>query len=231
MFRCLFLLTDQRLDPVDNAAELLNVPAYQSRLKELSNTAVNEVSNVLKSHGFHTAIVKAYTAADVIGQFVGTTAPKTQRLILSTLESVLFIDEAYAITDGGSPYSGEAIAQFVATLYDLAGLTSFFIAGYPRRTEKFIGHNEGFRRRFNGLFYLTPITGDAAYTILCDKLRGLKAPVPETAAFFKALYAERASAYKATRSKSFRGMARQYEKWLSERLFGNGIASIEKLAA
>ncbi len=38
------------------------------------------------------------TRAELIGSFVGSTAPKTRKILFDTLEGILFIDEAYSLT-------------------------------------------------------------------------------------------------------------------------------------
>lgn len=89
------------------------------------------------------------TAADLIGEYLGQTAIKTQKVLLRGLEGVTFLDEAYALAMKGSEYGAEAIAQIVATLDKRKAEMVLMVAGYKREMEKnFFGVNPGMARRF-----------------------------------------------------------------------------------
>ena len=89
------------------------------------------------------------TAPDLIGEYLGQTAIKTQKVLLRGLEGVTFIDEAYALAMKGSEYGAEAIAQIVATLDKRKAEMVLMVAGYKRDMEKnFFGVNPGMARRF-----------------------------------------------------------------------------------
>jgi len=98
---------------------------------------------------------------DFVGQYVGTTAPKTLGLLNNSLESVLFLDEAYNLTTRDNQgkfdsYSLEAITTIVGFLDKNRGLLSFHAAGYFKQMiEDFLGSNPGMSRRFPYRFTLT----------------------------------------------------------------------------
>lgn len=94
-------------------------------------------------------LVKA-TRADLVGEYVGHTAPKTQKVINRALGGVLFIDEVYSLYKGENDVFGkECIDLLVDNLTEHMGEFSLVIAGYPKQVEEFIRtSNEGLRRRF-----------------------------------------------------------------------------------
>lgn len=88
-------------------------------------------------------------AADLVADHVGGTALKTNDMINLALDGVLFIDEAYALSEserGG--YGQEAIDTLLTRLEDERNRLVVIVAGYPERMEKFINSNPGLRRRF-----------------------------------------------------------------------------------
>ncbi len=97
-------------------------------------------------------IIKTSYANDFLGQYVGQTSPKTYTHLLQNLDTVIFVDEAYAITDGsqskdGASYGEEAMNTVVPFLSSFTGLLSFCVAGYTLQMERFLSTNEGLSRR------------------------------------------------------------------------------------
>ncbi|TDD89856.1 AAA family ATPase [Actinomadura rubrisoli] len=88
------------------------------------------------------------TAATLLGQYVGETAQKTQAVIDSALDGVLFIDEAYALADQGEGFGGDAIGTLLTRMENDRGRLVVIAAGYPDRMKDFLDANPGLRRRF-----------------------------------------------------------------------------------
>lgn len=93
--------------------------------------------------------------ADLVGSYVGQTANKTRRVLVDSLEGVLFIDEAYAVAQGNTSsqkfdsFGREALNELVNFLDKNAGRLVVIAAGYPgAMNEYFFGANEGLPRRF-----------------------------------------------------------------------------------
>lgn len=88
--------------------------------------------------------------SELIGEYVGHTAVKTQKAIDSAIGGVLFIDEAYSITSSGSPndFGPEAIAILLKEMEDKRDDLVVIVAGYPKEMEKFINSNPGLKSRF-----------------------------------------------------------------------------------
>lgn len=86
----------------------------------------------------------------LIAEYVGQTAIKTGNVIDFALDGVLFIDEAYAITDDGSRgYGPECIATLLKRMEDDRDRLVVIIAGYTDEMKAFIESNPGLKSRFN----------------------------------------------------------------------------------
>lgn len=95
---------------------------------------------------------------DLVGEFLGSTANKTKKLLNSCLGGVLFVDEIYALGPGQKDkdsYSKEAIDTICAFLSENKNNFCFIGAGYKDEIEKcFFSVNEGLRRRFQWVHHI-----------------------------------------------------------------------------
>lgn len=86
--------------------------------------------------------------ADLVGKYVGWTAPTVKRKFAEAKGSVLFIDEAYSLVDDRDGlYGDEAINTIVQEMENHRDDVIVIFAGYPDKMEKFIQKNPGLRSR------------------------------------------------------------------------------------
>lgn len=114
-------------------------------------TVARIVAGIYKSLGI---LKKGYLVevqrSDLVAEYVGQTAPKTNAKIDEALDGVLFIDEAYTLADGGANDFGfEAINTLLKRMEDDRDRLVVIIAGYSDRIKIFIDSNPGLESRFN----------------------------------------------------------------------------------
>lgn len=84
----------------------------------------------------------------LIAEYVGQTAKKTEEVFKSALGGVLFIDEAYSITNDGSSFGQECIDTLVKLIEDYRGEILVILAGYSKEMTEFMKANSGLESRF-----------------------------------------------------------------------------------
>ncbi len=89
------------------------------------------------------------TRDDLVGQYVGHTAPKTKEMLKKATGGVLFIDEAYYLyrPENERDYGQEAIEMLLTAMENGRGDLVVILAGYKERMATFFGANPGFHSR------------------------------------------------------------------------------------
>lgn len=108
----------------------------------------------------------------LVGGYVGQTAIKTSELINKAMGGVLFIDEAYSLSDGGgNDFGREAIETLLKRMEDKRGEFIVIAAGYTQNMEKFMESNPGLKSRFDRVFHFKDYNADDLYTIALNQLK------------------------------------------------------------
>jgi probable Rubsico expression protein CbbX len=89
------------------------------------------------------------TRDDLVGQYIGHTAPKTKEVLKRAMGGVLFIDEAYYLhrPENEKDYGQEAIEILLQVMENQREDIVVILAGYRDRMDKFFASNPGFRSR------------------------------------------------------------------------------------
>jgi probable Rubsico expression protein CbbX len=89
------------------------------------------------------------TRDDLVGQYIGHTAPKTKEVLKRAMGGVLFIDEAYYLhrPENERDYGQEAIEILLQVMENQRDDLTVILAGYPDRMKTFFESNPGFRSR------------------------------------------------------------------------------------
>lgn len=115
------------------------------------------------------------TKSALVSAYVNDTTHTTRAFLLSTLERVAFIDEAYDLVPppsvlgdiGHRDHGHEAVTEIVNFLDKMKGLTVMIVGGYEKEIRtRFLGANEGMPRRFPNQLVLVPYTMEELTRIL-----------------------------------------------------------------
>ncbi|MCF3946768.1 CbbX protein [Acidiphilium iwatense] len=113
-------------------------------------TVALRMAKILRQLGFvRQGQLISVTRDDLVGQYIGHTAPKTKEILKKAIGGVLFIDEAYYLyrPDNERDYGQEAIEILLQVMENQREDLVVILAGYADRMDKFFTLNPGFRSR------------------------------------------------------------------------------------
>ena len=113
-------------------------------------TVAMRMAGVLKQLGYvRKGHLVAVTRDDLVGQFIGHTAPKTKEVIKKAMGGVLFIDEAYYLyrPENERDYGQEAIEILLQVMENQRDDLVVILAGYKDRMDTFFQSNPGLSSR------------------------------------------------------------------------------------
>ena len=127
--------------------------------------------------GFGVLRTPTFVEADrstLVGGYVGQTAIKSSAIIDDAVNGVLFIDEAYALTQdhSGQDYGREAVDTLLKRMEDLRDRLVVIVAGYPDKMKSFVSSNPGLQSRFTRFIHFDDYSPPELCRILqklCDE--------------------------------------------------------------
>ena len=97
----------------------------------------------------------------LVAEYMGQTAVKTNKIIDTALDGVLFIDEAYSLVQGyENDYGKEAISTLLKRMEDDRDRLIVIIAGYSNEIKDFVDSNPGLQSRFTRYIHFSDYTAD-----------------------------------------------------------------------
>ncbi|KAG2354583.1 P-loop containing nucleoside triphosphate hydrolase protein [Suillus spraguei] len=134
-------------------------------------TIARKVGQVYYDMGFlaSTELVEC-SASDLVGEYVGQTGPKTKKLFEKAIGKVLFVDEAYRLSQGH--FAQEAIDEVVGLMTNekFMGKMVIILAGYEKEMNQLLGTNPGLSSRFSEDFILPNISSTRCLELLDKEL-------------------------------------------------------------
>ena len=111
----------------------------------------------LLSHG----TVYEVGRADLVGEFIGQTAPKVKKALEEARGGILFIDEAYSLTNRGTDgkdFGKEVIEVLLKELANDSADLAIIFAGYPKEMDNFLSSNPGLKSRLRNIIHFPDYT-------------------------------------------------------------------------
>ncbi|MFT5859382.1 MAG: SpoVK/Ycf46/Vps4 family AAA+-type ATPase [Flavobacteriaceae bacterium] len=119
-------------------------------------TVAKQLGKIYKAMGLLTiGHIHEVDRADLVGEYIGQSAPKVREAIKKARGGILFIDEAYALYRKGTrnDYGHEVIEILLKEMSDGPGNLIVVCAGYPAEMSAFINSNPGLKSRFSHFFH------------------------------------------------------------------------------
>jgi probable Rubsico expression protein CbbX len=134
----------------------------------------------------------AATRDDLVGQFIGHTAPKTKEVLKRAMGGVLFIDEAYFLhrPENERDYGQEAIEILLQVMENQRDDLVIILAGYKDKMQRFFQSNPGMSSRIAHHVDFPDYTPDELYAIALLMLEKLQYRLSDEAALALVRYVE-----------------------------------------
>ena len=108
------------------------------------------------------------SSKDLIAEYVGQTAIKTNSVIEKSLNGVLFIDEAYTLASNSNSYNDEAIATLIQAMENYRDKLVVIFAGYTKEMQEFLNSNSGIVSRIGYTLEFDDYTTDELIKIFIN---------------------------------------------------------------
>ena len=132
-------------------------------------TVAKMLGNIYHSLGLlEKPTVFEFSRADLVGEFIGQTAPKVKKALIKAKSAVFFIDEAYSLTDRGDDkkdFGREVIEVLLKELSEGTHKCAIIFAGYPKQMSSFLDSNPGLSSRLRNIIHFPDYTPDELLAI------------------------------------------------------------------
>lgn len=154
-----------------------HLPEFNMHMMFLGNPGVGKtsiarvISKILFDLGYcrEEKLVEV-TSKDLVGAYGNQTGIKTNRVIMRALGGVLFIDEAYSLSNSCGQAGAEAIAIIIKAMMDYKNDLVVMFAGYNLEMRSFVESNSGISSRINYIFKFEDYSPEELYDIFLLKL-------------------------------------------------------------
>ena len=162
------------LKPIDSSLHMVfagNPGTGKTTVAKMMGKILKELEVLSRGH------VVEVSRSDLVDIYFGGTANKTRNVLNRALNGVLFIDEAYTLTNnansgGMKDYGIEAVEEILKFMSDHSNEICVIVAGYTQEMKDFISTNPGLQSRFNTWVEFNDYSEEELYSIfesLCVK--------------------------------------------------------------
>lgn len=162
------------LKPINNSLHMVfagNPGTGKTTVAKMMGKILKELEVLSRGH------VVEVSRSDLVDIYFGGTANKTRNVLNRALNGVLFIDEAYTLTNnsnsgGMKDYGVEAVEEILKFMSDHNNEICVIVAGYTKEMQDFIATNPGLQSRFNTWVEFEDYSEEELYSIfegLCKK--------------------------------------------------------------
>ena len=167
--------------------------------------------------------------ADLVAEYVGQTAPKTNKVLQSALGGVLFIDEAYSLSRGGAGDFGlEAINEILSFMENHRDDIVIIFAGYTDDMNEFLKTNSGLISRIPNIFDFPDYTIDELIQIGLINIYQQKYQVNEEA-YRDLVYNNYEHSYDQSNGRWIRNLNDQIIRRMAIRIMGAKNCDVTKI--
>lgn len=164
------------------------LPSFNLHMMFLGNPGVGKttIARILARLLFDLGYIRQnklveVSSKDLIGVHGNETGLKTNRVIMNALGGVLFVDEAYSLSQSCGQAGLEAIATLVKAMEDYKTDLVCMFAGYSKEMDDFTRSNSGIASRINYIFEFEDYTAEELYQIFEIKLHNAGLTISDSA--------------------------------------------------